>query len=742
MHLLDPRQEPNAALLIQRIQRALTDASTYAIYDRMEWAHNTRDLIWEDKQPDARKRNNETANPPRPAYPWPGAPDSEVRLVDTTINELVDICANALNRADMRLTPRAIAEEGSESTKQAAMWGQVMAYYLDLMHAEIIGQGTRFADIAMQYGHSIMRIGWHETHKLEQRTMEAQAVAAIFIEQATAEATAMVAPESGGELSAEQQAMIVQETGVRLAALFQDPGERPKLVELVQAQDPQMPPDEARRVASMLQHGKPATYYAVVVDESRPCWRALLPWVSVWYDPSVTDIREAPWVCESHWMDEPTLRERAVTEGWNADWLEQVLLVPGRSLHQVSEVPAWVLGTLDVGMGVREEAADQATGGAQEQMFQIVEMHYRASSKAGFPCTYRTILHAAVTDSVGLHEVCTYAHGRMPYVSLKNERKETLVAQRGLAELGVGAQMEMKLQRDARGSQVQLRANPPMQEPVHQLGGDVVIQPGERLPLRKSGIQGEYRFLDIPAIQRESMEMEQATVDGWNEYVGRGAKVPPDVLMARRQAMVDRFLIPIREAMRQTFQLVQQYTDDVEASTIAGVEVRLQVTREQIQGQFDLSLKFDVADLDLEHTGKLLNFIGTLLVPLDANGVLDRTELIRYGLRKVSPELAARVVQDTETVSQQQIDAVQGDIAKMAAGVEPAFKLGTNHALAVQIMDEAVQKSPRLQALLEGDQEPGGFAALFENYRKQHLFQVEQARNAVIGRVGGEPVLG
>jgi hypothetical protein len=177
----------------------------------------------------------------------------------------------------------------------------------------------------------------------------------------------------------------------------------------------------------------------------------------------------------------------------------------------------------------------------------------------------------------------------------------------------------------------------------------------------------------------------------------------------------------------------------VEASTIAGQPVQLQATRAEIQGQFNLSLKFDVSDLNLEYTTKVLDFISRLLVPLDVNGIIDRNKLIAFAARKFSPELADKIVRQSEDVQMSEIEDEQGAIARMAAGVEPPFKEGKNANLRAQVLRESVQKSPRLAQLLQAD--PDNFGALYENRLKQYDFAVQQQQNAQIGRVGGQPLL-
>ena len=359
---LDPRATPNPKHLIDQVEHALLTANTLGFFERMQSAHETRDCLWDNKSRDGRK--HESQDHQTPAFPWDGAPDTESRLVDETINEFTDLSMVAQSLANFQLSPRSLTAP-DDTGRTAAMWKQVHAYYLEQFLPEQEDQAGQFIDTAMELGHSIMRVSWHETKTLQKRTIGVEQVMQMFLEAATMEVMAqlapgeMVNPQTGQpEMTPELQAMLAQETAKRTRSMLDDPANRGQLKEAVLAMDPDMTPEEATRVATSLQRGKPALYYATVIDEARPTWRALKPWVHVWYPPETEDITAAPWVCEALWMDEVTLRTMAESEGWDADWVEQVLRRPGRSMTGGVQLPHWVMGTLDVGIGVKDDVID------------------------------------------------------------------------------------------------------------------------------------------------------------------------------------------------------------------------------------------------------------------------------------------------------------------------------------------------------------------------------------------------
>ena len=98
------------------------------------------------------------------------------------------------------------------------------------------------------------------------------------------------------------------------------------------------------------------------------------------------------------------------------------------------------------------------------------------------------------------------------------------------------------------------------------------------------------------------------------------------------------------------------------------------------------------------------------------------------------PVLADRVLQPTEAAQEQVVKQVTDDLAKIFAGIEmPARPNGAQIALTVI---EQYASQPDVAERLQSDE---AFAARLEKYAGQYTFQMQQAQNAQIGRVGTEP---
>jgi hypothetical protein len=164
-----------------------------------------------------------------------------------------------------------------------------------------------------------------------------------------------------------------------------------------------------------------------------------------------------------------------------------------------------------------------------------------------------------------------------------------------------------------------------------------------------------------------------------------------------------------------------------------------QVSREAIQGKFDLTAEFDVRDLDNEFLGKKLDYIAKLAVPLDVAGVIDRASLVKFVMSAVDPSLAAQVVRSTEAATAAEAEDEQLAYTKIAAGTEPPLpQEGINAQLRLQVLQGIVQANPAVQQRYGQDEI---FRKMMDARMQALQFQLQQIQNAQIGRVGAAPAL-
>lgn len=738
--LLDCREAPDPKQLAGLVDASCQSAVTMRIMQRMMEAHETRIAYWPRKTGDGKRwpggvigELNESPNDP--CFPWPGAPDTENRTAEELIHEFTDLNMAAFLAADLQIHPLRGGASDDGSAKRAATWKQVAGYYLDQGEGSLFDEAQALSDTAYEYGFGILGVGWEERFKIVERTLPADAVWQA-LQNAAMEATLQEVMGEGDEPLAPtpQQQQLAQERAAQtFAALMVDPELRAGLAATVRMLDPEMPEEEARRVARGLQKGQPeVTYYARTMDISRPCWRNYIPFVDVWFDPTLESFDKARWICTAEWLTDVDVRARADAEGWDAEWTEEFLEYCRGTRHDfggISGLPGWV-GGYDMGLGVADELVETEP---ESGIYQVFTMYSRLTAKGGVPMSYRTVFHPS-RKGYGKHETLSSLKGRLPFVAMKEGRRRVLALNEGIPKVLAAHQTEMKGYHDAFAAQTQLRAVPPIKLPA----GDATafrMMPGATVPTGRVAAAGIGEALQIPAVGPEFEQLENRVLLKVQRYYGIGPAVDPEVKLARRRVRIGKFLMAMKEVIRLTFLLIQENTDALEAEYIGGTKVDLNVEARDLQGEFDLKLSFDVADLDLENTAKRLEFIQRLLLPIDSEGVLQRAALVRAGVRMVMPDMVDQIVAPVEDVRLSEVEDEDTVVAKMAVGIESMFKLGQNHKLRADRLEELMQTSPVLPVFYQ--QNPV-FKALMDQRLKMHRHQVEQQQNAVIGRVGGD----
>jgi len=98
------------------------------------------------------------------------------------------------------------------------------------------------------------------------------------------------------------------------------------------------------------------------------------------------------------------------------------------------------------------------------------------------------------------------------------------------------------------------------------------------------------------------------------------------------------------------------------------------------------------------------------------------------------------VLQPMSQATQSQISDEQNALTQMVAGIEPPLtpSPGMNYQLRFQTLQQAIQANPELQQMI---QVRPVLQKMVENRAKFFNFQLQQASNATIGRVGTSPTL-
>jgi hypothetical protein len=161
--------------------------------------------------------------------------------------------------------------------------------------------------------------------------------------------------------------------------------------------------------------------------------------------------------------------------------------------------------------------------------------------------------------------------------------------------------------------------------------------------------------------------------------------------------------------------------------------------RSEVQGMFDVSLEFDIRDLNHELLKEKFGLIQAVLAN-DRFGRVDYSKFTELMFRSIDPNMAGAVLQPMEQATQAQVADEQSALTQMVAGIEPPMdpQGGMNYQLRLQTLQQSIRMNPELQQMIAARPV---LSKMVENRIKFLSFQLQQQGNAQIGRVGTQPVL-
>ena len=719
---LEFAETPNVTELLTPLQQVIRDASPY--WDRYREAAAVQYCEWAGQSPDGRMW---AKNLNREPFPWDGCHDLRIRLANEVVDETKDRLKNAFRRAEIQ----AVAHQ-SKGLEASARATSTLRWLLYTQMQPQLGQEINLAaEYRQAYGSAVMFIGWERCVRLMPQEMTLEQLLA----QALQSQLAQLPPEMQQDPAAQQMA---QQAAIQSVEDF-----RESLMDEAQLEGlaasmrltllPHLTTAQIRVVLEGVRDEGRATYPEPQTYQSAPVWTALRPLVDVFFPLSTGDVSRSPWVCRLAYYNSDQLQERVSTEGWDEAWVKAVIQDQlGR------EWDSGVQQIRDVLEAAATEDAPRASGHTinlteREGLAQVLHMYHRAVDRKGFPHVRETVMHGHITEAVAISRTLPYEHGQMPFVGLRRETKtRSLVESRGIVEMVMTHQHEVKRQRDRRADRSDITTLPPVVLQGERGGGRYPFRPGSQINARR-GVTPE--VMQFPQMDRASLEVEVSVRKDVDRLFGRwSADVPEPVIIEKQQCEADDWLEEIGQCSSQTFALAQQYLDPVVVARVAGdaAAKELQVSREEIQGRYDFTWRVDVRDVNTEFLAKKIDMINNMLL-IDHQGRMDRGELANYMLRSLDPHIAGIVMRPAAEVNARERAEEKAALAQMMVGVEPDLIEGQDHATRLQVLQEALQTNPMVQQTAQQNEL---FAQLLQNRLKHHQFMLEQQTNAQIGRVG------
>jgi len=609
------------------------------------------------------------------AFPWQGASDQEVNVIGERIDTYVALFDQALQRSHIKAFPTSMA-----SMPRAAM----VSGFLKWMRSTYIPNFREHMELGANYllekGLMITYVGWQR----ESRT---------YLQTLTLDEVAQAAPEIVD--------MLLDENASEMA------------LGLISQAYPALSSKRAKKALKDLRTKGEAQMPIPRISVDRPVVHSCAPDGEVLFPPYVSDPQRSPYIFWRTFLTAQELEKKVVTEGWDSDWVDKAIdTLRGKdSMYYDGEK----LKT-DTRLPITDD----------NDLVMVIYAYQRLiDEEDGSEGIYCTVFHPA-TEGYAKHELLN-GYDDYPFVvtRLSNNQKRMYEVQT-FSDILRGPQMQIKTERDSRIDRASLATLPPLMHPAGKPPSD--WGPGRRVPYRRLG---EIQFGPIPPVDNGSIEVEVSMIGQADRAVGLDMANP--LASMRQQYFVSKFLDHVRDVLGLAWKLFQRMGPDEVFFQVTGNPNPQVMTKGSPDENFSIVVNFDSQSNDPETAEtQLKNMVS--LVQLDRNGIMDVNKLLEFTASSINPIFADYVLQPAEEAQQKVMKNVTDDLAKIFAGIEvPAQPNGAQ--IAMQLVQAYVQQ-PDVAQRAQTDE---AFAARLQKYAEQYQFQLQQAQNAEIGRIGTAP---
>jgi hypothetical protein len=212
--------------------------------------------------------------------------------------------------------------------------------------------------------------------------------------------------------------------------------------------------------------------------------------------------------------------------------------------------------------------------------------------------------------------------------------------------------------------------------------------------------------------------------------------VMPEKTQMHRQWIVNGFLVQVRELVLKILSLDQQFMDRLQVSRIIGSgEVPFVVSREEIAGQYDVLMTFDVRSMDMEWLKQKLAVLKEA-VQFDRSGAFKDVPVMRYLVSSVDPNLADLAIADVQAARESEIEDEKKALGTLMTGIEVKPPDGSNATARLETDQAELSNNPRVYQAYQTDPQ---FRAMMDARMAKWQFDLQQQQNAQTGRSGWKP---
>ena len=668
--------EPDVQALNLAYDQTVNELESY--FDLCRTSYDERRNFWPGKSRDHRKHGAD-------AFPWEGASDIECHIIDERITRLVALFMSSLRRASVRAFPVESGDIQRSKLVSGFLKWMVSSGYIPRFYREMeLG-----ANYLLERGILITYIGWHREDRTFKQLIDLNQIAEI-------------SPEA---------AMAIQ-TG--------DSDE--ELILLLQNAFDGVTEKRAKKALKQLRKEGVTELPIVKRQVNSPEVKTLAPDGDFFFPPYVTDPQRAPYCFWKTYYTAQELQTKVSTDDWDEDFVDYIISkyrgVNVNSIERAQE------GRRDISLSDSSAEADE--------LIEIVYGYQRLiDEEDGSEGIYCTIFHK---DFSGDNIVPGYAkfellNGYEDYpvvVTRLSEDTKRLYDTQTIPDILRGIQNQVKVEKDSRIDRNSLATLPPILHPVGQAPSD--WGPGRMIPYRR---KGDLDFAPTPAFNQGSLEMETNLTNLADRLVGLDEE--SQMSSIRQQFLVDKFLSHTAEVLRMAFKCFQRFGPDEVFFQVTGVPDSQVFDKGNPDENFDILINFDVLNADPDNVqNKLKQFAE--LAQFNTNNRMSMDNFLDIAASAIDPVMADAILQPVENAQEEVVKQVTDDLAKIFAGIEmPARQSGAQ--IAMQVIQEYTQQPDIAQRAATDE----AFSGRLQKYVGQYTFQMQQAQNAEIGRLGTAP---
>lgn len=666
--------EPNVAGLAAAYRTAV-DQRDGNYWERQRINYQARYCVWDHQTWDGRKGKRRDNKRP---FPWLGASDARVALVDKYIREDAALLMQIWETQKLLVRPTKPAMDAGWANRVTALLRWLVYEEMD----EAPDEAALLANTFLERGAAALGIWWCKEERLTRETVEMKQL----VVSAKRALQAMAQGQGGDAL----------ELQARLPDLIADPdleGEVANIMaEFVGPESP-LTPKRLRKLVRDLRETGIAHFPRAIVTKDRPIIRALVWNEDIVLPAETTDVQRSRQIFIRELVTEADLKSRVGGYSYAADWVDKVIESQRGRMVMDPETTSYRMSAL--GRGEEDTS----------KLYEIVSAYETLYDQDGIPGIYVTTFSPALCvgkdaeESWGKHELLDYAHNEMPVIAFATERRSRLIDDsRGYGERAYTWQQGIKRQWDARSDRSDVATLPPSYHPPDE--SPDAWGPGVTVP---TSFPDKYGYFEAPRFDMGSQEIEETIRKFSDEYFGRPVdeqnSVEAQVLKAE---LVRGWLRGWKRATTQVLQLSQQYLPDETFIRVVGSEQgrTLRVTREEIQGPFNVTLKANAADFDAEFVKEKLGLMQQAMA-FDVSGRLDRDELLIAAMELIDPSYAERLIKPGDSAALEQIDDEQSVLAKLLLGIGVDVRGDEAFQLRKQVLERTIAQSPTVQGLLK-----------------------------------------